>query len=247
MSQPNWGASSPPFKGTELVHGDPFGTVYYPPAADFPMDGDCWMWTNNSAPPRSAAELVQKFAATSGQGAKMVLNIAPMDFGALNATDVAAYKAFGTAVDCLYSSPIVNASFAHGGMVLRGEGGWELSWTVDRALTENVTVVIREDIQTGQRISSWELLASVDGTIWEPVLFETAWPRHHPKHVIPVSIGYKRTLDSVFLGDNVRTWVQMKLVVKNVTNASRAPALRDVVIYDWMGKGKCVTPYPVEI
>ena len=242
VSQPNWGASSPPFKGSELKHGDPFGTVYYPPAADFPMDGACWMWTNRTAGPKNPAELVRKFGGTSGQGAKMVLNIAPMDFGALNQSDVAAYKAFGAALDCLYSRPIVNETFAHDGiMIPRKEGGWELAWGVGRVLTENITIVIREDIQTGQRIYSWELRGSADGTTWETVLFETAWPRRHPMRVVPVSIGYKRTFEAVFLGHNVRNWTQMKLVVANVTNASRAPALRDVVVYDWSDKGECLS------
>jgi len=241
VSQPNWGASSPPYKGNELTHGDPYGTVYYPPTADFPMDGACWMWTNHTAGPRSTAELVRKYAGTSGQGAKMVLNIAPMDFGALNRTDVAAYKSFGAAVDCLYSRPIVNVTFVHGGKMLpQKQGGWELAWDIGRSLTENVTMVIREDIRTGQRIFAWELLASADGVAWESVSFETAWPRHHPKRVVPLSIGYKRTFDAVYLGPNVRNWTMMKLYVANVTNASHEPALRDVVVYDWLDKGHCL-------
>jgi hypothetical protein len=125
-------------------------------------------------------------------------------------------------------------------MIPQEGGGWELVWDVRRALTENVTIVIREDVRTGQRIFSWELLASTDGATWEPVLFETAWSRHHPKRVVPVSIGYKQTFDGVYLGQNVRNWTQMKLFVANVTNTSRAPALRDVVIYDWADKGECL-------
>lgn len=35
-------------------------------------------------------------------------------------------------------------------------------------------------------------------------------------------------------------WTQMKLFVANVTNTSRAPALRDVGIYDWADKGECL-------
>ena len=59
---------------------------------------------------------------------------------------------------------------------------------------------------------------------------------NHPKRVVPVSIGYKRTLD----GQNLRNWTQMELFAANVTTASRAPALRDVVVYDWADKSECL-------
>ena len=57
------------------------------------------------------------------------------------------------------------------------------------------------------------------------------------------TIGAKRMFAGVQnLGGTAevrRRWTRMKLVVHNVTNSSRAPALRSATVWDWEGQGGC--------
>ena len=233
---PNWDGSD------EKNTGDPYGAFFVPNCADFTMRPGCWMWTNKSRGPRTARDLVQKYKATTGSGSKFLLNIAPMDFGGLNATDERAYRQFGSAMECLFTDPVVDVHFNHTPMEwVRGR--WEVQWRVDRKLTENTTIRIREDLSLGQRIWSWQMFSSIDGNKWHPVQWMlNGYPSpHHRKEpgFSNQTIGSMRLELAQWWGEDVKKWTTMKMVVYNVTNASIAPMLRDVQIFDWMDKWHC--------
>jgi hypothetical protein len=112
-------------------------------------------------PISSTRQLVDKYIASSGQGSKLMLNMAPMNFGGLNAADKAAYAQLGHSMRCLFRDPLVNHSFVAPMVAVAGGGGWEAEWQLGEVLLRSdFTLSVREDISLGQRIWSWRLFVS---------------------------------------------------------------------------------------
>ena len=257
QSQPNWGASWLNSDKGNVVRGrgDPYGDVYYPSSADCVLREHCWSWVPDMPPLTSTRGLVSKYIASSGQGSKLMLNLAPTDEGAVMASDVAAYKDFGHALRCLFAAPVTNHSFS-APMGPGSDGGWEQEWALD-GLSGNFTLSLREDIAHGQRIWSWALLVAppaprpaavtrrrggAGGSEWVDVTANITAAFAQGRGMAQ-TIGAKRMFAGVQnLGGTAevrRRWTRMKLVVHNVTNSSRAPALRSATVWDWEGQGGC--------
>eukprot|EP00035_Acanthoeca_spectabilis_P030410 m.9310 g.9310 ORF g.9310 m.9310 type:complete len:627 (+) comp4160_c0_seq1:71-1951(+) len=237
--QPNWaGVNGDPLSPKySSLKPSPTGSIYFPSAADAVLREHCWGWVNNSREPTSTAGLVDKYVSSTGQGSKLVLNIAPMAAGGVNATDVVAYRKLGVALECLFgpAAVVVNETFS-GPMVAVNSTAWEQVWAVDGMLTSNVTLRIRENVTQGQLINTWALFATTMGgdavvASWEDITAETT--------SVPVSIGYQRMFArQQWLG--AQAWAQMKLVVTTVPTAHHPPALVDAVVYDWSTRGHCL-------
>ena len=170
-----------------------------------------------------------------------MLNMAPMNFGGLNQDDQKAYAKLGATLHCLFHKPLVNTSFAVP-MSIASTGGWEQEWRLDTAgapLQSHFTLALRENIVAGQRIWSWRLLVS-NGTesdaLWTDVTalaVDTYRAGGGSDEQLAVSIGFRRMFPNMSLPMPA---THMKLVATNTTNASHAPALRDVAIYDWSAR-----------
>ena len=170
-----------------------------------------------------------------------MLNMAPMTFGGLNQDDRKAYAQLGVTLHCLFHKPLVNTSFATS-MVATSTGGWEQEWQGDVAgtpLQSHFTLAVRENITAGQRIWSWRLLVSNGtgpGATWTDVTalaVDTYRAGGGSDEELAVSVGFRRTFPNMSLSMPA---TRMKLVASNVTNASQAPALRDIAIYDWSAR-----------
>lgn len=243
QAQPNWGASTLLNNLDVRGKGNPYGNVYYPSSADMVLREHCWGWTSWGDMPRitSTRGLVDKYISSSGQGSKFMLNMAPMTFGGLNQDDRKAYAQLGVTLHCLFHKPLVNTSFATS-MVATSTGGWEQEWQVDVAgtpLQSHFTLAVRENITAGQRIWSWRLLVSNGtgpGATWTDVTalaVNTYRAGGGSDEELAVSVGFRRTFPNMSLSMPA---TRMKLVASNVTNASQAPALRDIAIYDWSAR-----------
>ena len=164
--------------------------------------------------------------------------MAPMNYGGLNQDERKAYAQLGATLHCLFHKPLVKASFATS-MVLASTGGWEQEWQLDAAgtpLQSHFTLAVRENIAAGQRIWSWRLLVTNvtgPGAAWTDVTtlaVDTYRAGGGSDESLAVSVGFRRMFPNMSLPMPA---TRMKLVASNVTNASQAPALRDVAIYDW--------------
>ena len=255
--QPNWGGSDLVTNLDVKGRGDPYGNVFYPSSADCVLREHCWSWKPWGQMPSitSTRRLVSKYISSSGQGSKLMLNMAPMTFGGLNQDDKAAYAKLGAALRCLFRDPLVNQSFGGAPMAaIPGGGGWEQEWELDNSagvaappVTTDFTLSIREDISSGQRIWSWRLLVSSSTSVggWADVTTaatDAYTPGGGSSEARAVSIGFRRMFPNMSLpravvapgGSAIR--MKMKLVVINVTNSSRAPSLRDVAVHDWSAR-----------
>eukprot|EP00039_Didymoeca_costata_P021769 m.345406 g.345406 ORF g.345406 m.345406 type:complete len:603 (+) comp26279_c0_seq1:186-1994(+) len=232
--QPNWaGVTGDPLSPRySSLKPSPQGNIYFPSAADAVLREHCWGWVNNSREPTPTRGLVHKYITSTGQGSKLVLNIAPMASGYLNDTDILAYRKLGIALECLFGpeAMVMNTTFDCAMDAVNGT--WQQSWDVTDTISNFTTIVIRENVTLGQRIANWELFArNSPTTSWENITSNVT--------KIPVSIGYKRMFDNqTFIKGSL--WTEMKLVVTSVTDTNLPPRLSGVMIYNWTSRENCL-------
>ncbi|MFD5737132.1 alpha-L-fucosidase [Streptomyces sioyaensis] len=93
--------------------------------------------------PKSPAQLMDRYEKSVGRNASLLLNVPPAEDGRIDAEDVAALTAFGSAVRATY------------GTDLRASGPGP--WTFDR-------IGLAEDIRYGQRVERFTVEARIGGT-----------------------------------------------------------------------------------
>ena len=170
MPLPSWAASAPVNTG----NGDPTQPLFLPPSCDTVLEEHYWFWqAHDTAKLRSTCALVNAYLTSVGRAANLILNLAPAPSGALQPEEVAAYRAMGEGVACLWRRPLaawaaVRVDLGSGVAALplpapplpcaAASGGCVL------------TLVLQEDLAaTGQRVGAWAVEARVGGA-WVPAL-----------------------------------------------------------------------------
>ena len=185
MPLPSWGASSPVNTGG----GDPTAPLFLPPSCDTVLEEHFWFYQDgDTAKLRSTCSLVNVYLTSVGRAANLILNLAPSPSGALQPQEVAAYRALGEGVACLWSSPLaswaaVDVDLATGVAALPLPGA-PLPCAGAAAGGCVLTLVLQEDLAaTGQRVGAWAVEARVGGA-WVPI--------SPPNPNAMVGMGHKR-------------------------------------------------------
>merc|ERR1712151_906522 len=149
---PNWyAANASGGYHKQVVHGNPFGEIYYPAETDTVLREHYWFWMNGTEPSiKPTKELVKNYFNSVGHGSNLILAMAPDATGAVPVADVAAYAKFGEAVGCLFSEPLANLTSFN---VTDTQWGWQMDDPIP-AQTPMI-LSLQEDLAHGQLIATW--------------------------------------------------------------------------------------------
>lgn len=156
-----------------LTQGDRDGTVWRPGETDTSIRPG-WFWhPAQDDKVRSVENLVQLYFTSVGRNSKLLLNVPPTRDGVIHPTDSARLTAMRQRLDERFSAP------------LRGTPGWQAGSATSAVCTlrfsgprEVAIIDLREAIEQGQRVASYQVEALVDGA-WREVARGT-------------TIGYRR-------------------------------------------------------
>lgn len=237
-AQPSWSAvdnvNGTPSDGAGH-HGDPHGKMYAPPSCDAVLREHCWFGGDAYPPGRcklsNTSNLVRKYLTSVGRNCNLILNIAPDTHGMVGAEELAAYRAMGKAVSCLFSNPVASTTALSLPLNLStGIIEWLLPVGVNVAAQGgNFSLVLEEDLKDGQLIGSYSLLCQASHVdSWQPCpMGELSGAIE--KKIYP-GIGHKRilllALDAPLRG--------IRVVVKsNFAFGQQIPALRKISLHNW--------------
>ena len=179
MPYPNWGSTDEQCTGwVPHGYGTPNGTRYCPAHCDAVLREHYWFWAPDTEKHIQPVQtLIQKYLTSLGRGCNMILNIAPDTTGAVPEVDMAAYKAFGAAIDKLRATVVasINGSLTEGSI----EWGPLNAYNLSRGALELV-----EDLSRGQLIASYELEYRTVAGKWMSFNYGAAWQQ---------TIGRRRT------------------------------------------------------
>ena len=261
MPLPNWGAV-----GAELqpYTGDPVGAIYAPASCDTVLSEHYWFNQRNFNPSyddkiRSTCNLVNAYLTSWGRGCNLILNLAPDWNGTISRASAAAYAAFGTAISCLWSSPIAsvfNLTLFNSAAPSPADNGTAV-WTLDVPFTGtpcshggscfNLSLHLTEFMASaGQRIASW----SVDGCFsvscaekdWVPLTAQLP-------ATATVAIGARRVVALNVVAPAGASLSELRLTAVSAypwagtdgAPAGRAPiVLASVSLFNWAAVQSCV-------
>jgi alpha-L-fucosidase len=166
MPLPSWGASPPVNAGG----GDHTAALYIPPSCDTVLEEHfCFCQPVDVAKLRSTCALINVYLTSVGRASNLILNLAPGPSGALQPEEVAAYRALGEGVRCLWRAPLA-AWGAVGVDLATGVAALPLPAPLPCPAVGGcvLTLVLQEDIgAAGQRVGAWAVEARVGGA-WAP-------------------------------------------------------------------------------
>lgn len=159
-----------------LTRGDRDGTVWRPGETDTSIRPG-WFWhPAQDDKVRSVDNLVQLYFTSVGRNSKLLLNVPPTRDGVIHPTDAARLIAMRQRLDERFGGPI------------RGTPGWRevgatsAESTLRFSRPQNVAIIdLRESIEQGQRVATYQVEAMIDGA-WREVVRGT-------------TIGYRRLHD----------------------------------------------------
>eukprot|EP00041_Stephanoeca_diplocostata_P031425 m.978381 g.978381 ORF g.978381 m.978381 type:complete len:539 (+) comp23956_c1_seq20:62-1678(+) len=251
MPLPSWGS------GATANGGDPLGTSFEPPSSDTVLREHYWFHQNGTEnSTRSTLQLVHTYLATVGRASNLILNVAPDGTGAIPSSDVTRYAEMGAAVKCLFSQPLGDSSAVNATLPMDVHGGMTFALPAP-AVSSNISIVLRELQTEGQLIGNYSLMcayastapttkqlvgqeAAVTDPAWEPCVMG-GLSGVMPTKYFP-GIGHKRILVLTAPQSNSDTGSQRSLthvrvqVYSHFATGTQVPTLRDISLYDWMGK-----------
>ena len=202
-----------------------------------------WFWHNGESP-KSADELFKIYLETVGRNATLILNFPPDQSGELPAADVAVLKQLGTLIssrlgtDKAKTATRLEASCTRKAGSARNYGAANLTdddkdtyWaTDDNTLSASITleweeqqslyyVMLMEYIKLGQRVKSFTIETSLDGT---------TWTRHAASST--TTIGYKRIVP-LSGSTSDYTAVKAKYMRITITDAKGCPTLHTLSVF----------------
>lgn len=127
-------------------------TRWCAPHCDAVLREHIWFWESNPPPPKDAQALVRQYLSSVGRGCNMVMDLQPAPNGSLVPADVAAYHAWGVALDALFSTDTRVASFSGASPAMVTE------WAPDRKATIPITfgaLEVVENLSLGQTIQEF--------------------------------------------------------------------------------------------
>ncbi|MCA0374904.1 MAG: alpha-L-fucosidase [Gemmatimonadetes bacterium] len=148
-----------------LQEGHPDGTVWRPGETDVSIRPGWFHHPAEDARVKTVEQLAELYFTSVGRNSKLLLNVPPTRTGQFHATDVERLLGMRAALVERFARPV------------KGRTRWrktgalsaELQLTFDAAATVS-TIDLREAIDAGQLVRSWELLATTDASSTPTVL-----------------------------------------------------------------------------
>lgn len=146
--------------GATAVHSAVNGDVYAPVEVDVPFlknGGHKWFWSAGSdSLLMSRKQLMELYFNSVGRGSVLLLNATPDTTGLIPTSHVQRYKDFGETIRRYFDNPLAKTA---------GKST-QLQCTLDASADVNC-IMLQEDLMKGQRITSYQIEASLDGNKWE--------------------------------------------------------------------------------
>ena len=159
----NWSTIRPesvPFIGADgpdvmksLQEGHPDGSVWRPGETDVSIRPGWFYHPAEDAKVKTIEQLIGLYFTSVGRNSKLLLNVPPTRDGLLHDTDVTHLTAFGVALDRMFNDDADHAR-------PKWKKGTRNEAVLTMKLKKPTTISIidlREDIEKGQRVSSWTL------------------------------------------------------------------------------------------
>jgi alpha-L-fucosidase len=205
---------------TDVLTGHPLGKIWRSRESDtttaFERGG--WFWHSGKTAAKPLAEHVDLYYRTIGLGANLIVNLPPDDRGLIQDDLVASAKVFGDEITRRFSNPIAQLNDLPSGDMV------ELTWAKPCNIN---TVVLREDLADGQKISAYTIEARVDEN-WIPLVptnhFATAKPPFNSSPGFE-TIGIKKI-------DRVEPVVTNQIRFRCLKSVASRVKLRSIGAYD---------------
>lgn len=227
------------------MYGTEDGWIWFPGESDAKMTDQGWFWHSNESP-LSADRLFQMYLETVGRNATLILNCPPNKAGVLPEADVRVLKQLGTMLKNRLGNDLAkNAHIEVSNTRTAGahrnyetanltDGDAKTYWaTNDGVNNATITltwdtpqtvryVMLQEYIRLGQRIKSFKIETSTDGTTWK-----AAAPG-----VTTTTVGYKRIIPlNGSTANSYGNGTSVKAVRITLTDSKSCPTLSTLSVF----------------
>ena len=227
------------------MYGTEDGWIWFPGESDAKMTDQGWFWHSNEAP-LSAERLFQMYLETVGRNATLILNCPPNKAGVLPEADVRVLKQLGTMLknrlgNDLAKTAHIEVSNTRAAGANRNyetanltDGDAKTYWaTNDGVNNATITltwdtpqtvryVMLQEYIRLGQRIKSFKIEPSTDGTTWKATA----------PGVTTTTVGYKRIIPlNGSTSNSYGNGTSVKAVRITLTDAKSCPTLSTLSVF----------------
>ena len=227
------------------MYGTEDGWIWFPGESDAKMTDQGWFWHSNESP-LSAERLFQMYLETVGRNATLILNCPPNKAGVLPEADVRVLKQLGTMLKNRLGNDLAkNAHIEVSNTRTAGahrnyetanltDSDTKTYWaTNDGVNNATITltwdtpqtvryVMLQEYIRLGQRIKSFKIETSTDGTTWK-----AAAPG-----VTTTTVGYKRIIPlNGSTANSYGNGTSVKAVRITLTDAKSCPTLSTLSVF----------------
>ena len=227
------------------MYGTEDGWIWFPGESDAKMTDQGWFWHSNESP-LSAERLFQMYLETVGRNATLILNCPPNKAGVLPEADVRVLKQLGTMLKNRLGNDLAkNAHIEVSNTRTAGahrnyetanltDGDAKTYWaTNDGVNNATITltwdtpqtvryVMLQEYIRLGQRIKSFKIETSTDGTTWK-----AAAPG-----VTTTTVGYKRIIPlNGSTANSYGNGTSVKAVRITLTDSKVCPTLSTLSVF----------------
>lgn len=227
------------------MYGTEDGWIWFPGESDAKMTDQGWFWHSNESP-LSAERLFQMYLETVGRNATLILNCPPNKAGVLPEADVRVLKQLGTMLKNRLGNDLAkNAHIEVSNTRTAGahrnyetanltDGDAKTYWATNDGV-DNATitltwdtpqtvryVMLQEYIRLGQRIKSFKIETSTDGTTWK-----AAAPG-----VTTTTVGYKRIIPlNGSTANSYGNGTSVKAVRITLTDSKACPTLSTLSVF----------------
>jgi len=227
------------------MYGTEDGWIWFPGESDAKMTDQGWFWHSNESP-LSAERLFQMYLETVGRNATLILNCPPNKAGVLPEADVRVLKQLGTMLKNRLGNDLsknahievsnTRTAGAHRNYETANltDGDAKTYWaTNDGVNNATITltwdtpqtvryVMLQEYIRLGQRIKSFKIETSTDGTTWK-----AAAPG-----VTTTTVGYKRIIPlNGSTANSYGNGTSVKAVRITLTDSKSCPTLSTLSVF----------------
>lgn len=227
------------------MYGTENGWIWFPGESDAKMTNQGWFWHSNETP-LSAERLFQMYLETVGRNATLILNCPPNKAGLLPEADVKVLRQLGTLLKNRLGNDL--AKTAHIQVSDTRTAGAARNYTTANLIDNNpktywatnngtntatITltwdnpqtvryVMLQEYIRLGQRIKSFKIETSSDGTTWK-----TSAPG-----VTTTTVGYKRIIPlNGSTANSYGSGTSVKALRVTLTDAKACPTLSTLSVF----------------
>lgn len=227
------------------MYGTEDGWIWFPGESDAKMTDQGWFWHSNESP-LSAERLFQMYLETVGRNATLILNCPPNKAGVLPEADVRVLKQLGTMLKNRLGNDLAkNAHIEVSNTRTAGahrnyetanltDGDAKTYWaTNDGVNNATITltwdtpqtvryVMLQEYIRLGQRIKSFKIETSTDGTTWKAAV----------PGVTTTTVGYKRIIPlNGSTANSYGNGTSVKAVRITLTDSKSCPTLSTLSVF----------------